>query len=66
MGFGEALCYELHTNGLHFVRLAEKWGIGVTALGELIYDHCKRLEKDPHVNICAWYRAADRGDQGLA
>ena len=44
--FGEILCYEIHTGGLTFNWLAEKWGISVTALGELIYDHCKRLEKD--------------------
>lgn len=48
--FGEILCYEIHENGLTFNWLAEKWGISVTALGELIYDHCKRLEKLPKVN----------------
>jgi hypothetical protein len=36
------------TNGLSFVWLAEKWGWGLT-LGELIWDHCKRLEKEPSV-----------------
>lgn len=48
--FGELLCYEIHTGGLTFLWLAEKWGISVTALGELIYDHCKRLEQDSFVN----------------
>ena len=47
--FGELLCYEIHTTGLTFIRLAEKWSISVTLLGELIYDHCKRLENDPDV-----------------
>ena len=51
MGFGEALCYEIHTNDLHFIALADKWGISVTTLGELIYDHCKRLEGDPRADI---------------
>jgi len=57
--FGEILCYELHTQpvnprmmhksfsgyctGLTFKELAEKWGIDVCFLGELIADHCKRL-----------------------
>ena len=43
--FGEILCWELHYNNLAFTSLAEKWGISVTAVGELIYDHCKRLEE---------------------
>ncbi|KKK76294.1 hypothetical protein LCGC14_2865090 [marine sediment metagenome] len=43
--FDEILCWEIHTNGLTFLWLAEKWNISVTALGELIYDHCKKLEK---------------------
>ena len=33
-----------HT-GLTFVELAEKWGISLTFLGELIANHCRRLEK---------------------
>ncbi len=45
MGFDEALCYEIHTNDLTFNWLAEKWGISVTFLGELIADHCAGLEK---------------------
>lgn len=36
--------------GLHFSALAEKWGIPVTVLGELIADHCKRLENEIQVN----------------
>lgn len=48
--FDEILCYEIHhgsdgehEGGLTFNWLAEKWGISVTFLGELIADHCKRL-----------------------
>ena len=47
--FGELLCHEIHTNGLTFNWLAEKWGISLPTLGELIWDHCKRLEA-PFVN----------------
>lgn len=47
--FGVILCHELHhggedNGGLHFTSLAAKWGIPVSILGELIWDHCKRLE----------------------
>ena len=49
-GFGEVLCWEIHSNGLTFKWLAEKWGISLPTLGELIWDHCKRLEEDPRVN----------------
>lgn len=47
--FGSILCHELHAGGpqgigLHFSALAAKWGIPVSVLGELICDHCKRLE----------------------
>ena len=49
--FGELLCYEIHNNGLTFKWLAEKWGISLALLGELIWDHCKRLEEDPQVNF---------------
>ena len=31
--------------GMTFKELAFKWGISVTFLGELIADHCKRLEE---------------------
>lgn len=48
--FGEILCWEIHTNGLTFVWLAEKWGMSLPTLGELIWDHCKRLENLPVVN----------------
>jgi len=49
-GFGELLCFEIHTGGLTFIRLADKWGISLPTLGELIWDHCKRLEKLPVVS----------------
>lgn len=51
--FGELLCHEIHGpsgDGLTFVQLAAKWGISVTTLGELIHDHCKRMEAGPKVN----------------
>jgi len=31
--------------GLTFKELAHKWGISVSFLGELILDHCERLEE---------------------
>jgi len=61
-GFDVILCFELHSQpvnprmriksvtgfetGLTFKELAQKWGISVSFLGELIADHCKRLEED--------------------
>jgi len=48
--FGELLCWEIHTNGLTFIWLAEKWGITLDLLGELIWDPCKRLNKSPKVD----------------
>lgn len=48
--FGELLCYEIHIGGLTFCWLAEKWGVSLPMLGELIWDHCKRLEQLPVVN----------------
>jgi hypothetical protein len=53
--FEEILCYELHgeyggTGGPTFCCLAEKWGVSLPVLGELIWDHCKRLEPPPVVN----------------
>lgn len=48
--FGEILCYEIHTGGLTFVWLAEKWGISLPTLGDLIADHCRQLEGGPSVN----------------
>lgn len=47
--FEELLCWEIHSNGKTFVWLAEKWGISLPTLGELIWDHCCRLESDPKV-----------------
>ena len=46
---GEILCWEIHSNEMTFGRLAQKWGVGLSTLGELIWDHCKRLETDPEV-----------------
>lgn len=48
--FGEILCHEIHTKGLTFDRLARKWGVSLPTLGELIWDHCKRLEPLPEVH----------------
>ena len=48
--FGEILCYEIHEGGLTFEWLAEKWGVSLATLGELIHDHCKRLEPLPRVD----------------
>lgn len=48
--FGELLCYEIHTRGMTFAWLAEKWGVSLPTLGELIWDHCRRLELEPTVN----------------
>ena len=48
--FGEILCHELHTRGLTFSRLSEKWGVSLPTLGRLIADHCERLEEDPRVD----------------
>ncbi|HEY0090765.1 MAG TPA: hypothetical protein VGB37_18080, partial [Candidatus Lokiarchaeia archaeon] len=57
-GFDTILCFELHSQpvnprmgmrstsgfctGLTFNELAQKWGISVSFLGELIADHCKK------------------------
>lgn len=48
--FGEILCWEIHEGGMTFVWLAQKWGISLPTLGELIFDHCKRLQDDPLVD----------------
>lgn len=48
--FGELLCWEIHSNGLTFVGLAEKWRVSLPTLGALISDHCDRLEPLPCVN----------------
>ena len=49
--FGELLCYEIHEGKLTFIDLAEKWGISLPTLGELIKDHCDRLQEMPKVNF---------------
>jgi hypothetical protein len=33
-----------HETGLTFKELADKWGISVDFLGEVIADHCKKLK----------------------
>lgn len=48
--FGEILCHELHSQGRTFGQLAEKWGISLPTLGELIWDHCRQLERAPVVD----------------
>lgn len=48
--FGEILCWEIHSNAMTFDWLARKWGVSLPTLGELIWDHCKRLEDLPSVN----------------
>jgi len=48
--FGELLCWEIHTNGLTFEWLAQKWGVSLPTLGMLISDHCNQLQSDPKVN----------------
>ena len=48
--FDELLCWETHSNGMTFKWLAQKWGISLPTLGEIIWDHCKRLESEPCVN----------------
>ena len=47
--FGELLCWEIHENGQTFIWLASKWGISLPTLGDLISDHCRRLEDEPRV-----------------
>lgn len=48
--FGELLCYELHSAGLTFTKLADKWGVSLADLGDLIADHCRRLAPLPRVD----------------
>ena len=48
--FDELLCWEIHSNGMTFKWLAQKWGISLPTLGEIIWDHCKRLEDGPCVD----------------
>ena len=47
--FGQILCWELHSNEQTFIMLAKKWGISLPTLGELIKDHCDRLQRIPKV-----------------
>ncbi len=47
--FGELLCWEIHSNGQTFEWLARKWGISLPTLGDLVADHCRRLEPEPRV-----------------
>ena len=49
--FGELLCWEIHTNEMTFTKLAKKWRISLPTLGELIKDHCDRLQELPKVNF---------------
>lgn len=49
--FGELLCGEIHINKLTFIKLAEKWDITLPTLGELIKDHCDRLQEMPKVKF---------------
>lgn len=48
--FGELLSHEIHTQGMTFNWLAEKWGISLPTLGRLIWDHCERLQEPPFVD----------------
>ena len=54
--FGQILCYAIHEDpansrmasgdkGHTFKELAALWGISVTFLGEVIADHCAKLEE---------------------
>jgi hypothetical protein len=49
--FGELLCWEIHENNMTFSRLAEKWGISLPTLGDLIKDHCDRLQELPKIKF---------------
>ena len=49
--FGELLCWEIHSNNQIFTSLAKKWGISLPTLGELIKDHCDRLQRLPKVKF---------------
>ena len=48
--FGEILCHELHTRNLTFADLAHKWGVSLHTIGDLVADHCWRLEDLPLVD----------------
>ena len=47
--FDEILCWEIHSNGMTFKWLAKKWGLSLPTLGEIIWDHCRKLQEDPVV-----------------
>ena len=61
--FGEILCWEIHSNDMTFAQLAQKWGVSLPTLGELIWDHCKRLQKDPTVEHCTVAALDGEGDE---
>lgn len=44
LGFGEILCYELHVKDKTFVELARQWHISCSFLGEVIADHCRKMD----------------------
>ena len=47
--FDEILCWEIHSNGMTFKWLAQKWGLSLPTLGDIIRDHCYKLQDDPVV-----------------
>ncbi len=44
VGFDELLCWEIYENRQTLNTLAKKWNISLSCLGELIADHCRKLE----------------------
>ena len=60
--FGELLCWEIHSNNLTFINLAAKWGLSLAMLGELIWDHCKRLEPEPRVDFADYNQTLRYGE----
>ena len=42
--FGELLCHNLHVRNMDFRQIAAEWNVSLAVLGELIADHCRRLE----------------------
>ena len=48
--FGELLCWEIHSNNQTFTDLAILWGVSVTTIGDLIADHCRRMEPLPNID----------------
>lgn len=49
--FGELLCFEIHERGLTFTELAKYWNVSLSSLGELIKDHCDRMQHYPKINF---------------